>query len=81
MVLALLSLSSADRKTTNWPQHAHEIMECQYLEVHPPAGLDLSQNEEYASQAALWGVEVKFIYHCFYIEDVSPIVFELNVFF
>lgn len=62
MVLELLTLATSDRQTTNWPQHVHETLECQYLEVHPPAGLDLSQNEEYASQAALWGVEVKFIY-------------------
>ncbi|XWS65818.1 hypothetical protein CRYUN_Cryun05aG0146300 [Craigia yunnanensis] len=32
-------------------------MECQFLEIHPPTGCDLSQNIEYASQAALWGVE------------------------
>ncbi|KAH9767201.1 UTP--glucose-1-phosphate uridylyltransferase 3 [Citrus sinensis] len=32
-------------------------MECQFLEIHVPSGLDLSQNTEYAAQAALWGIE------------------------
>lgn len=36
----------------------NESMECQFLEVHVPSGLDLSQNTEYTSQAALWGIEV-----------------------
>ena len=33
-------------------------MECQFLEIHAPRGYDLSQNTDYASQAALWGIEV-----------------------
>ncbi|KAE8694837.1 UDP-glucose pyrophosphorylase 3 isoform 4 [Hibiscus syriacus] len=35
----------------------HESKECQFLEIHPPTGCDLSSNTEYASQAALWGIE------------------------
>lgn len=33
-------------------------MNCQCLEIHFPSGLDLSKDTEYASQAALWGIEV-----------------------
>lgn len=33
-------------------------MESQILEIHPPNVLDLSEDTEYASQAALWGIEV-----------------------
>jgi len=35
-----------------------ESMKCQFVEIHPPKGLDLSANTEYASQAVLWGIEV-----------------------
>ncbi|XVE99805.1 hypothetical protein REPUB_Repub03eG0232900 [Reevesia pubescens] len=57
MVLELLAQSSLKMQTTNHSQHVHESMECQFLEIHPPIGCDLSQNTEYASQAALWGIE------------------------
>lgn len=33
-------------------------MGLQFLEIHPPSVLDLSQDKEYAAQAALWGIEV-----------------------
>ena len=33
-------------------------MECQFAEIHAPRGIDLSQDTEYASQAAIWGIEV-----------------------
>lgn len=56
-VLELLAQSKFERKTTK-SQHVHESMECQFLEIHVPSGLDLSQNTEYAAQAALWGIEV-----------------------
>ncbi|KAH9702600.1 UTP--glucose-1-phosphate uridylyltransferase 3 [Citrus sinensis] len=55
-VLELLAQSKFERKTTK-SQHVHESMECQFLEIHVPSGLDLSQNTEYAAQAALWGIE------------------------
>ncbi|KAF8402599.1 hypothetical protein HHK36_010687 [Tetracentron sinense] len=57
MVLELLSKSTSERQTMNWSQHINEAMECQFLEIHSPSGLNLSQNTEYASQAALWGIE------------------------
>ncbi|XP_022764977.1 UTP--glucose-1-phosphate uridylyltransferase 3, chloroplastic-like isoform X3 [Durio zibethinus] len=57
MVLELLAQSSLGMQTTNHSQQVHESMECQFLEIHPPTGCDLSQNTEYASQAALWGIE------------------------
>ncbi|XP_017984691.1 PREDICTED: UTP--glucose-1-phosphate uridylyltransferase 3, chloroplastic [Theobroma cacao] len=57
MVLELLSRSSHEMQTTNHSQHVHESMEYQFLEIHVPTGCDLSQNTEYASQAALWGIE------------------------
>ncbi|XP_034906978.1 UTP--glucose-1-phosphate uridylyltransferase 3, chloroplastic isoform X2 [Populus alba] len=57
MVLELLFQSTFKKQTTNWSQHIKESMECQFLEIHAPSGLDLSKNTEYASQAALWGIE------------------------
>ncbi|XVF24165.1 hypothetical protein REPUB_Repub13aG0103800 [Reevesia pubescens] len=57
MVLELLAESSLEMQTTNQSQRVHESMECLFLEIHPPTGCDLSQNPEYASQAALWGIE------------------------
>ncbi|OMO50056.1 hypothetical protein CCACVL1_30665 [Corchorus capsularis] len=57
MVLELLGQSSLEMQTTNHSQRVHESMECQFLEIHSPTGCDLSQDTEYASQAALWGIE------------------------
>lgn len=55
-------------------------MECQYLEIHAPSGLNLSQNTEYASQAALWGIEVStLIYHSFNMKDVPQIVLNYTI--
>lgn len=49
MVLELLARATCERQTTNWSNN---------LEIQVPSGLDLSQNTEYASQAAIWGIEV-----------------------
>ncbi|XP_012456147.1 UTP--glucose-1-phosphate uridylyltransferase 3, chloroplastic isoform X1 [Gossypium raimondii] len=57
MVLELLAQSSFETQSINNSNHLHESMECQFLEIHPPIGCDLSSNTEYASQAALWGIE------------------------
>ncbi|GLT92937.1 hypothetical protein SLE2022_107470 [Rubroshorea leprosula] len=57
MALDLLAQSSLEGQTKNWSEHIHASLECQFLEIHTPTGLDLSQNTEYASQAALWGIE------------------------
>lgn len=56
-VLELLVQSTYERQTINWSQSINESMECQFLEIHSPSVLDLSQDTEYASQAALWGIE------------------------
>ncbi|KAJ0102982.1 hypothetical protein Patl1_06650 [Pistacia atlantica] len=56
-VLELLAQSKFEEQTMGRIQHINESMECQFLEVHVPSGLDLSQNTEYASQAALWGIK------------------------
>ncbi|OVA02764.1 hypothetical protein BVC80_9093g113 [Macleaya cordata] len=57
MVLELLSPSVYERQRMNWSAHLEESMKRQILEIHVPTGIDLSQNTEYASQAALWGIE------------------------
>lgn len=53
MVLELLAKSSQDGKTLNRYQSTHN-----FIEIHPPNALDLSEDTDYASQAALWGIEV-----------------------
>lgn len=58
MVLELLAQSSSEKQTTNWSHHIQESMECEFLGIHAPNVVDLSKNTEYASQAALWGIEV-----------------------
>jgi hypothetical protein len=60
MVLELLHQSSK-RRNTNRSQLVEESLGCQYLEMHTPSVLDLTQEEDYASQAALWGIEVRFV--------------------
>lgn len=56
-VLELLA-ESVTGKTMNSSQHMKESMNCQFVEIHSPQGVDLSKNTEYASQAAMWGIEV-----------------------
>ena len=56
-VLEILSQSSS-RKQINRTQNINEAIKCQLLEIHSPVGFDLSKNTTYASQAALWGIEV-----------------------
>ncbi|KAF5453698.1 hypothetical protein F2P56_028584 [Juglans regia] len=55
-VLELLA-RSCKRQATNWSQTRTESKDCQFLEIYAPSGLDLSQSTEYASQAAIWGIE------------------------
>ncbi|KAK6929499.1 UDPGP family [Dillenia turbinata] len=55
-ILELLTHATAE-KQVNCSQQINEVMGCEILEIHPPRGLDLSQNTDYATQAALWGVE------------------------
>uniref|UniRef100_A0A1J3EFQ4 UDP-sugar pyrophosphorylase n=1 Tax=Noccaea caerulescens TaxID=107243 RepID=A0A1J3EFQ4_NOCCA len=56
MVLELLH-QSTKRHYTNRSHAVEESLGCQYLEMHTPSVLDLTQEKEYASQAALWGIE------------------------
>ncbi|CAH2064010.1 unnamed protein product [Thlaspi arvense] len=56
MVLELLH-QSTKRHNTNRSHLVEESFGCQYLEMHTPSVLDLTQEKEYASQAALWGIE------------------------
>lgn len=58
MVLDLLTQSTYKRQTIDLSKPLNESKECQFMEIHPPAVIDLSQATEYASQAALWGIEV-----------------------
>ncbi|XP_021732516.1 UTP--glucose-1-phosphate uridylyltransferase 3, chloroplastic-like [Chenopodium quinoa] len=55
-VLELLA-ESVTGQTMNSSQHMKESMKCQFVEIHSPKGVDLSRNTEYASQAAIWGIE------------------------
>ncbi|KAK6932981.1 hypothetical protein RJ641_035875 [Dillenia turbinata] len=55
-ILELLTHATAE-KQVNCSQQINEVMGCETLEIHPPRGLDLSQNTDYATQAALWGLE------------------------
>lgn len=60
MVLELLH-QSTKRRNTNRSHLVEESLGCQYLEMHTPSVLDLTQRKEYASQAALWGIEVSIV--------------------
>ncbi|RAL52331.1 hypothetical protein DM860_016180 [Cuscuta australis] len=57
MVLDLLVQSTFERQTSSWSTHTCKSLKHESLEIHPPRALDLSQDVEYASQAALWGLE------------------------
>ncbi|KAK6145538.1 hypothetical protein DH2020_022358 [Rehmannia glutinosa] len=56
-VLELLAQSTHEGQTINWSQQTNKLLKCQFVEIHPPSVLDLSEDTEYASQAALWGIE------------------------
>ncbi|KAL0452701.1 UNVERIFIED_CONTAM: UTP--glucose-1-phosphate uridylyltransferase 3, chloroplastic [Sesamum latifolium] len=56
-VLELLAQSTHEGQTINWSEQANMLLKCQFVEIHPPSVLDLSEDMEYASQAALWGIE------------------------
>ncbi|XP_029129236.1 UTP--glucose-1-phosphate uridylyltransferase 3, chloroplastic isoform X2 [Cajanus cajan] len=56
-VLELLVEESFERQNINWSHHRHDLNESQILGINAPNGLNLSEDTEYASQAALWGIE------------------------
>lgn len=67
MVLELLHQSSK-RRNTNRSHLVEESLGCQYLEMHTPSVLDLTQKADYASQAAIWGIEVGIVLFAFQIK-------------
>lgn len=56
MVLELLSQSTFERPCLS--HNSNNSLKREITEIHPPSVLDLSQDLEYASQAAIWGIEV-----------------------
>lgn len=56
MALQLLSPAKDDRTLKGSPC-LYKSWQNKYMEIHAPTGLDLFENMEYASQAALWGIE------------------------
>ncbi|KZV39269.1 hypothetical protein F511_14570 [Dorcoceras hygrometricum] len=57
-VLELLTESPHEgRKINHHPLRTKTLLGCQFVEIHPPKVLDLSKDTEYASKAALWGIE------------------------
>ncbi|KAL2939742.1 UTP--glucose-1-phosphate uridylyltransferase 3 chloroplastic [Bienertia sinuspersici] len=59
-VLELLA-ESVHGQNMSSSQHMKESMKCQFVEIHSPKGVDLSKNTEYASQAAIWGIEIDLV--------------------
>ncbi|KAL4350105.1 hypothetical protein HN51_031179 [Arachis hypogaea] len=55
--LELLVEKLHDRQNVSWSQHMHEMQECRVCGIDAPKGVDLTENTDYASQAALWGIE------------------------
>lgn len=60
MVLELLSPSQSEMESMDWPGLRDSSRNYGFREFHVPLGCDLSRDTEYASQAALWGIEVSF---------------------
>ncbi|KAK7379391.1 hypothetical protein VNO80_04850 [Phaseolus coccineus] len=56
-VLELIVQKSFERQNIKWSHQMHEVKECQILGINAPNGHNLSEDIEYASQAALWGIE------------------------
>ncbi|CAA3005149.1 UTP--glucose-1-phosphate uridylyltransferase 3, chloroplastic [Olea europaea subsp. europaea] len=54
-VLELLAQSTSEGQTINWFEQ--KSSKYQIIDIHPPNVLDLSEDVEYASQAAIWGIE------------------------
>ncbi|XP_068669032.1 UTP--glucose-1-phosphate uridylyltransferase 3, chloroplastic-like [Aristolochia californica] len=57
MVLELLLQSKPENQTMSWSRLLNDSTDYQFKEFLVPAGVDLSENREYASLAALWGIE------------------------
>lgn len=57
--MELLAQSSYEALSASFSHNVTKTMESQIVEIHSPNVLDLSRDTEYASQAALWGIEVR----------------------
>ncbi|KAK4792547.1 hypothetical protein SAY86_022982 [Trapa natans] len=57
VVLERLNELTLDAQSAQWPQHRVTSVDSQFSVIHPPTGIDLSRDTEYAHQAALWGIE------------------------
>lgn len=57
-VLELLAQSEHEGQSITWSEQTNKLLKCQLVETHPPSVIDLSEDTEYASQAAFWGIEV-----------------------
>lgn len=57
-VLELLTQSPHEEGKINIPPlRTNKLLGSQFVEIYPPTVLDLSEDTEYASKAALWGIE------------------------
>lgn len=72
-MLELLVQKTCEKQNINWSQCINEVEECQFLEIHAPSGIDLSENTEYASQAAIWGIEVGKIIYLIHILSIDSV--------
>lgn len=70
MVLELLAQSTYTEQGINFSHIKNNSMESEIIEIHPPNVLDLSEDTEYAFQAALWGIEVRTI-PCIFVRTES----------
>lgn len=57
MVLELLSPPKVERQS-DWSPHLYKSPASEFVKFHVPSGHNLLDDAEYASQAALWGIEV-----------------------
>ncbi|CAA0831342.1 UDP-glucose pyrophosphorylase 3 [Striga hermonthica] len=81
-VFELLAQSTDARETVNWSQQTNKLLKCPFVEIHPPSVIDLSKDTEYASQAALLGIEVskQFLFPEVRIVDLIFICYKLTHF-
>lgn len=78
MTLQLLSSSKVDGQSMNSCLHSYKARGSERVKLHVPRGLDLLENTEDASQAALWGIEVgkpQICYKCLSFYTFATITF------
>ncbi|KAH7656760.1 UTP--glucose-1-phosphate uridylyltransferase protein [Dioscorea alata] len=57
MALEFLFSSKTTKPGISWSPQSNKSLKSQFVEIHVPKGLNLVENAEFASQAALWGIE------------------------